>query len=85
MLNEGLIMPYAKCTIMGSATNLILTPNHSTTCEAMNELVAFESKRQHTNSLLILHFNFNKLEASFLWAPILAMKPLWKINLPWEM
>jgi hypothetical protein len=76
-------MLYAKCTIMGSTTNLTL--DHSIACEVMNELVAFESKKQHTNSLLILHFNFNKLEISLLWGPILAMKPPWKINLPWEM
>jgi len=50
-------------------------PNHSIACEVMNELVASKSNKQHTNSLFILHFNFKKLEASLLWAPILAMKP----------
>jgi hypothetical protein len=47
----------------------------------MRELVAYEYEKQHTNSL----FNFNKLEALFLWASILAMKHPWKIILPWEM
>jgi hypothetical protein len=78
-------MPYAKCTIMGSPIDLILTPNHSAACEVMNELVVSEWKRQHTNSLFILHFNFSKWVASLLWATILAMKPPWKISLPWEM
>jgi hypothetical protein len=41
----------------------------------MKELVACESNKQHTNSLFMLHFNFNKLKALLLWAPILDMKP----------
>ncbi len=63
-------MPCANCTVMGSNTNLVLTPNYSTTCGVMNESVIPKSKIQHTNLLFILHFNFNKLEASLSWAPI---------------
>jgi hypothetical protein len=63
-------MPCANCTVMGSTINLVLIPNYSTACGVTNELVTFESKRQHTNLLFILHFNFNKLEASLSWAPI---------------
>jgi hypothetical protein len=51
----------------------------------MNEFVALESNKQPTISSFIVHFNFNKLEVLLLWAPILATKPLWKINLPWAM
>jgi hypothetical protein len=70
-------------TMIGFATNLVLTPNHFVTCEVMTELVTPKSKRQNINLLFILHFNFNKSEASILWAPILAMKPSRRIILPW--
>jgi hypothetical protein len=63
-------MPYANRTGMGSTINLVLIPNYSIACGAMNKLVAPKSKKQHTNLLFILHFNFNKLEASLSWAPI---------------
>jgi hypothetical protein len=51
----------------------------------MNELVDLKSKKQPTILLFILQFNFNKLEALLSWAPILATKPPWIINLTWEM
>jgi hypothetical protein len=70
---------------MGSAINSILIRNHYVTCEVMNKLVIHESKKQHTNTLFTSHFNFNKLEVSLLLAFTLAMKPPWKIFLPWEM
>jgi hypothetical protein len=70
LCKQGLVMPCAKCIVMGSTTNLVLTPNYSTACGVMNKLVALESKKQPTNLLFILHFNFNKLESSLSWAPI---------------
>jgi hypothetical protein len=70
---------------MGSTSNLVLIPNHSTICEVMNEFLTPKSKIQHKNSLFILHFNFNKLEALLLLAFILTTKPPWKGNLPLKM
>jgi hypothetical protein len=78
-------MPCVNYTVMGSATNLVLTPNCFAAYEVMNKFVALESKKQHISSSFILQFNFNKLEASFSFAHILAMKPPWRINLLWAM
>jgi hypothetical protein len=50
----------------------------------MNKLIVHFSKKQPTILLFILQFNFNKLEALFSQTPILATKPPWMINLPWE-
>jgi len=74
----------AKCIVIGSANNLVLIPKRFVIYEIMNKLVAFKSKRQHTNSLFILHLNFNNLEALLLLVPILVTKPPWKIFLHWE-
>jgi hypothetical protein len=56
---------------MGSTNNLVLIPNHSTVYEIMNEFVIPKSK-------IILHHNFNKLEALFLLAFISTTNPPWK-------
>jgi hypothetical protein len=75
----------ANCIMMGSMTSLVLIPSHFVAYEIVNKFVAHVSKKQHTNSSFILQFNFNKLEASLSCAPILAIKPPWRINLPWAM
>ncbi len=75
-------MPCAKCTIMGSFGNMILTSNRSTICKVMNEFVAPKFKKQHTNLLFILHLSFNKLEVSLLLALISTTNPPLKTNLP---
>ncbi len=36
ILNKGLAMPCGNCTIMGSVTNLVLTPNHFVAYRVMN-------------------------------------------------
>ncbi len=71
-------MPCANCTMMGSTINLILILSYSITCGTINEFVVPKSNRQPPILSFILQFNFNKLEALLLWAPILVMKPLWK-------
>jgi len=78
--NEGLIMPCVNCTMMGFATNSVLTLSHFAIYIFMNKLVIPKSKRQPTISLFILQFNFNKLKTSFLWALILATKLLGKLT-----
>jgi len=84
-LNEGLVMPCANCTMMGFAINSVLIPSCFIICKVMNKFVTPKSKKQPTSLSFILQFNFNKLEASFLCAPISATKFLWRINLPWAM
>jgi hypothetical protein len=84
-LSEGLTMPCANCTVMGFDTNSVLIPSHSIACKIMNEFGILEFKKQPTISSFILQFNFNKLEALLLCAPILAMEPPWIINLPLAM
>jgi hypothetical protein len=61
MPSKILDIPYAKCTIMGFVSNMIVTSNCSTTCKVMNEFVNLKYKKQHTNLLFILHLNFSKL------------------------
>ncbi len=56
--------PCAKCTKMGSTTNLVLTSNHSIVCKVMNKFVTPKSKKQHTKLLFILYLTFNKFETS---------------------
>ncbi len=77
-------MPCAKCTLMGSTSNSVLIPNHSTVYEIMKKIVVLESKIQHKNSLFILHHNFNKLEALFLLAFISTTKPPWEKNITFK-
>jgi hypothetical protein len=74
--SEGLAMPCVKCIVMESAIHLVLIPNRSDVYKIMYELVIIESNKQHTNSLFIIHINFNKLEALLSWAFTLATKPL---------
>jgi hypothetical protein len=66
-------MHCANCTIMGFATNLILTPSYSIAYEVMNKFVTH-------NFIIDL-----KIRGFISWAPILATKPPWQINLPWAM
>jgi hypothetical protein len=54
ILNKGLAMPCGNYTMMGFATNLVLTPNQFAAYRVMNEFVAFKSKTQPTISLSIL-------------------------------
>jgi hypothetical protein len=74
-LSEGLAMTCAKCTIMGYAINLVLIVNRPIIYKIMYELVIPKSNRIHTNSLFIIHLNFNKLEALLSRASTLATKP----------
>jgi len=49
---------------------------------------AYFEQNKHTlkaNINIYLTIKFNKLEALLSWAPILATKPPWRINLPWAM
>jgi hypothetical protein len=78
-------MPCANYIMMGSATNSILTPNHSATYGIMNKFVTLKSKRQHTSSSFILQFNFNKIESITFMCPYFNHETPWRIDLPWAM
>jgi hypothetical protein len=54
ILSKGLIMPCANYTMMGFATNVVLTVNHSTSFEIKNEFVTSKSNKQPTISWFIL-------------------------------